>query len=181
VAYLLTWLSGHPQLVPEASFAFWLVFGVLAGLTPPPAGPRWRAALVIAAALVLLTAPFRAASAIRQADLEHVAIGLSGWQPEIDGIRYRLAGRSFALYLPADGMAVDLPLRRARDAPDPLVVAISWNGRKLYEPLVSGEAWQQIRVQLPKTSQRFARVEVVVSPARSDGKPVLLVGKDERR
>jgi len=36
-------------------------------------------------------------------------------------------------------------------------------------------------VQVPTTNRRFARVEFAVSPARSDGKPVLLVGKDERR
>jgi len=181
VAYLVTWLSGHPQLVPEASFAFWLLFGILAGLTASDGGAWWRTALATAAAVVVLTAPFRAAERIRQADLDHVAVGLSGWQPDLDGIRYRLAPGTFALYLPGDGTAVDLPLRRAPDAPDPLVVAITVNGRKLYEPLVSGDAWQRIRVQVPTTNRRFARVEFAVSPARSDGKPVLLVGKDERR
>ncbi|MGE5838144.1 MAG: O-antigen ligase family protein, partial [Acidobacteriota bacterium] len=39
-AYLLTWMMGHPQLVPEAAFAFWLVFGVLAGLIGPPESAR---------------------------------------------------------------------------------------------------------------------------------------------
>ena len=181
VAYLLTWLTGHPQLVPEASFAFWLAFGILAGLTPPAAGGWWRTGLAMAAGVVLISAPFRAAERIRQADLDYVAVGLSSWQPEVDGIRYRLAGRSFSLFLPADGTAVNLPLRRAPDAPDPLVVAISVGGRTLYEPLISGDAWQQIRLQLPKTSSRFARVEFEVRPDRRDTRPVMFVGKDERR
>lgn len=179
LAYLLTWFTGHPQLVPEASFAFWLMFGLLAGLTPAPAGAWWRVGLALAAVLVIFTAPFRAAYSIRQADLEYVGIGLSGWQPDIDGVRYRRAGRSFALFLPADGTAVDLPLRRAPDAPDPLVVAISVGERKLYEPVVSGDSWQLIRLRLPKTNRRFARVEFAVRPLdrRALRVPVLFVGK----
>ncbi|HEX7780571.1 MAG TPA: O-antigen ligase family protein [Vicinamibacterales bacterium] len=184
-AYLLTWLTGHPQLVPEASFAFWLILGVLAGLTTPAVGILWRFLLAVAAMTVLVTAPFRAAHNVRQADLEHVAVGLSHWQPEIDGLRYRLAGQSFTLYLPADGTAVDLPLRRAPGAPDPLVVSISAGGHKLYEPLLSGETWQRIRVQLPRTNRRFVRVDVEVRPAQAREEslpsPVVYVGKTERR
>lgn len=140
---------------------------------------------MLGAALLLTSGPFRSAQAIRQAELEHIGIGLSPWQPEIDGIRYRLAGRSFAVYLPADGTSVDLPLRRAPGAPDPLVVTISSGGRRLYEPLLSGEAWQQIRVTLPRTNRRFARVDFEIRPARSSDAPVptpaLYVGKTERR
>jgi hypothetical protein len=182
-ACLLTWLTGHPQLVPQAAFAFWLIFGVLAGLAPSPVRPSWRTPIALAAVLLLATAPFRAAYAVRHTDLEHVAVGLSLWQPEIDGLRYRQAGRSFALYLPADGRSVDLPLRRAPGAPDPLVVTITEGGRKLYEPIVSGDAWQQIRVQLPKSNRRFARVEFVVSgvAAASLPSPVLYVGKTQPR
>jgi O-Antigen ligase len=181
VGYVLTWLTGHPQLVPEASFAFWLTFGVLAGLTAPPRAAGWRGFLAIAAAIVLLTAPVRAAHALRQAELEHVALGLSHWQPEIDGVRYRIAGSSFELYLPGDGTAVDLPLRRSPVASDPLAVAIRVNGQKLYEPLVSGDAWQQIRLQLPKTNRRFVLVQFEVSPSQPDGTPVLFVGRAKRR
>jgi hypothetical protein len=185
VAYILTWLTGHPQLVPEAAFAFALVFGVLAGLTAAPIRGGWRRLVMLGAALLVTTAPFRAAQSLRDVDLEHIGVGLSQWQPEIDGIRYRLADRSFAMYLPADGTAVDLPMRRAPGAPDPLVVTISAAGRELYEPLVSGEAWQPIRVTLPKTNRRYARVDFEVRPARSPNEPlpspVLYVGKTERR
>jgi hypothetical protein len=76
-------------------------------------------------------------------------------------------------------------MRRAPGAPDPLVVTISAAGRELYEPLVSGEAWQPIRVTLPKTNRRYARVDFEVRPARSPDEPlpspVLYVGKTERR
>jgi O-antigen ligase len=181
LACLITWLTGHPQLVPEAAFAFWLLLGVLAGLSLPPVPRSWWTAVVVAAALLLVTAPFRAAHAIRQADFDHIAVGLSHWQPEIDGHRYRQAGAAFALYLPADGRSVELPLRRAPEAPDPLVVTISDRGSKIYEPLISGDTWQLIRLQLPKSSRRFARVEFAVKSVGAGAlpTPVLYVGKAE--
>jgi hypothetical protein len=181
--YLVTWLTGHPQLVPEASFAFFLFVGVIAGLTPPASHGWWRAALVVAAVLLVATAPLRTRAALGQADLEHVAAGVSPWQPEIDGIRYRLAGRSFALYLPGDGSPVDLPLRRAPGTPDPLVVTIQSGGRTLYEPMLSGESWQQIRLQLPRSGRRFARVdfEVRALTGAAVSEPALYVGKTEPR
>ena len=182
VACLLTWLTGHPQLVPEAAFAFWLLFGVLAASTPVP-GARWPAAVAVAAVVLLATGPFRASHGVSQMDFEHVGVGLSPWQPEADGFRYRLAGPSFMLYLPADGRSVDLPLRRAPGAPDPLAVTIVEAGRKLYEPLLSGDAWQVIRVQLPKSTRRFAPVEFTVSAVgtRELPSPALHVGKAEPR
>jgi O-antigen ligase len=52
VAYLLTCLTGHPLLVPEASFPFWAVLGSVAAFAAPAAHPRaWQKAL-LAAALV---------------------------------------------------------------------------------------------------------------------------------
>jgi hypothetical protein len=185
VGYLLTWLTGHPQLVPEAAFAFSLVLGVLAGLTAPPTPRAWRSFVMLGAALLITTAPFRAAQSLRHVDLEHIGVGLSHWQAEIDGIRYRLADRSFALYLPADGTAVDLPMRRAPGAPDPLAVTISVGGYTLYEPVLSGEAWQRIRVLLPRTNRRFERVDFEVRPAQSPDRslpsPAVYVGRTERR
>jgi O-antigen ligase len=181
IATLLTWMAGHPLLVPEASFAFWLSLGVLAALAPPPAAGAWRTAIAVGAVLVLTTAPFRASLTIRDADLEHIGVGLSRWQPEIDGIRYRTADQAFALYLPADGTAVTLPLRRAPGVPDPLAVTIRADGRTIRELQVSGETWQQVDVQLPATNSRFARADFDVRPVGAgDGplpSPLVYVGK----
>lgn len=183
VACLITWLTGHPQLVPEAAFGFWLLFGVLAGLTPAPIHRGWRTALTVAAVLLIATAPFRARQAIGGADFEHIGVGLSQWQPEIDGVRYRFAPAAFGLYLPADGRSVELPLRRAPETPDPLIVTIAADGRTVYEPLVTGEGWQTVRIQLPKSNRRFAKVDFVVKSLDGRELPgsVLYVGKTAPR
>jgi O-antigen ligase len=49
VAYLLTCVTGHPLLVPEASFPFWAVLGSVAAFAAPAAHPRaWQKALLAA-------------------------------------------------------------------------------------------------------------------------------------
>ena len=178
-AYLLTWLTGHPNLVPEAALAFWLLLGVLAALSPAAVATRLRNVLVVVAVIVLATAPFRAAHALRDVGLEHVGIGLSHWQPDLDGLRYRQAGQAFSLYIPADGTSVDLPVRRAPESPDPLVLEIRVEGRKLYDVLISGDAWQQIRLRLPVENRRYRRTDFSVSALGSGSIPTtaLYVGK----
>jgi hypothetical protein len=105
------------------------------------------------------------------------------WQPEVDGVRYRLAGTSFVLYLPEDGSAVELPVRRAPGAPDPLTLTASVNGRRLYEVVVSGDAWRTIRLQLPKGRRRFAPTDFEITSigAGTPETPALYVGKATRR
>ena len=56
--------------------------------------------------------PFRATRETRSANLEHVATGVSQWQPAMDGERYREAGSAFSLFLPS-GAVMILPIRSA--------------------------------------------------------------------
>jgi len=181
--FLLTWLAGHPLLVPEAAFVFWLLLGVLAGATSPPVRRGPTTALAIAAVALLITAPARAEREIRTADFEHVGVGLSVWRPALDGVRYREAGANFALYLPADGRAVALPLRRAPGAPDPLVLTLSLNGRPLTDVRLSGDGWSSVPLELPNDHRQFELVRFAVAPATpaADGAPLVLMGKAESR
>jgi O-antigen ligase len=184
VVFVLTWLGGHPLLQAEASFAFWLLAGVFTGLSQPPSPGRWRTLLAVAAVALLVSAPIRADRAIRDAGFEYVGAGVTGWRPELDGVRYREAGSAFELYLPADGTAVTLPLRRAPGAPDPLVVTLRVGGRQLDQVSLRGDTWINLAVQLPNGNRRFALVEF--SAAGSDstpitGSPLVFVGKTDVR
>lgn len=178
VVFMLTWLGGHPLLQAEASFAFWLLAGVFAGMGDPPTPGRWRTMTVVGAALLLLTAPVRADRAIRNAGLEYLGAGVSGWRPELDGVRYREAGPTFKLYLPADGTAVTLPMRRAPQAPDPLTIASRVGRYTLPEVRLSGDAWLDVPIQLPNANRRFELVEFSVTAVDPIAPtPLVFVGK----
>jgi len=181
-AYVLTWLAGHPQLVAEAALPFWLLTGTLVATTDPPRASRWRIATVATAAVVFVTAPVRANSAIRHGDFEYVGIGVSHWFPDLDGIRYREAGAVFAVYLPADGSAVDVPLRRAPSAPEPLVLSVSLGGRALQDFTITGDGWAQLFLRLPNENRRYQLVRFAAKGVGADAAPpVVLVGKTARR
>jgi hypothetical protein len=135
--------------------------------------------LVLAAAALLITGPVRADRAIREADFEHIGTGVSGWRrPDLDGVRYREANATFQLYLPSDGTPVTLPLRRAPNAPDPLLVTAHVGKQSVARVLLTGDAWLDVPIQLQKANRRFELVDFAVSGADSSTvSPLVLVGK----
>lgn len=179
VACLGTWFTGHPLLVPEFAFVFWFYCGVLAALTPSVALTRahwWPWVLV---ALVLLSVPPRAVALRNAANLEHQGFGLSPWQHD-DSQRYREAGSSFTLFLPASGQPTLVPVRRAPGAPDPLVVEVRIRGRLVDRVYVGGESWQSIKVVVQQGAERYEAVDFAVSPQTSAAEALgalLRVGK----
>ncbi|HKW01827.1 MAG TPA: O-antigen ligase family protein [Vicinamibacterales bacterium] len=180
IVFVLTWFGGHPLLLPEAGFAFWLLAGALAGATEAPPSAVWRPLLILVAVVILVTAPLRAGRAVREIHFEDVPVGLSAWQGEVDGVRYRGAGPTFQLYVPSDGTAVTLPMRRGPGSPSPLQMVMRINGQQVSAFEVPGY-WQPIFIQLPKTAHRFELVEFAVAGAESRPAfpPLVLVGKME--
>lgn len=178
VVFVLTWLGGHPLLLAEAGFAFWLLAGVLSGSANPPSVGGWRRLLIALAVAVLITGAVRADLAIRNADFEYVGIGVSGWRAELGGVRYREAGPSFQLYLPSDGTQVTLPLRRAPSAPDPLLITARIGKQSVVEVRLTGNAWLDVPIQLPTVNRRFGLVEFTAAGVDSSSAlPVVFVGK----
>jgi hypothetical protein len=105
------------------------------------------------------------------------------WQHD-EAQPYQEAGASFALYLPASGRPVEVPVRRAPGAPYPLVVDIRERGRLANSVTIAGDAWQTLLVVVPHGSRRFELVEFVVHPLTStaDTTRVLLrVGRSVAR
>ncbi len=110
-AFLLTWLAGHPLLTREPAYAFWMLLGTTAGTAfigtaagAVVATPALHGGAPIAAALVLvISMPFRSASARAQADFDHYGIGVSRhWQTADDGIRYRSGLTEASIFVPRD-------------------------------------------------------------------------------
>ncbi len=105
LSFVITWLAGHPLLIPEASSVFWIVFGAAAGAAMPsePSARRSRSWWIgaAAAAAIALTTPLRASTVIDDAELEHVGIGVSPfWQFSPDGIRFRSVIGHATIYVP---------------------------------------------------------------------------------
>jgi O-antigen ligase len=60
-AFIVTWLGGHPLLVPEVAYPFWMGLGVLAGLAEPSTflNRKLLAATCLFAAVLLISIPWR--------------------------------------------------------------------------------------------------------------------------
>jgi len=150
-AYLMTCLTGHPLLVPEAALPFWIVFGALAfGDTPEwlrlrrvmvPAAVLW---LVAGIAVALVSYTRVAAPATPPSDA-----GFHG--PEFDeGQRFRWMTRHAVTYVPADAGFLRLMLRGAdRPRLRPLVVETSIGGRVLNRREIPSDRWVSYDIAAP--------------------------------
>ena len=160
-----TWTTGHPLLVPQFAFVFWLYCGILAGMTPAPPAPRLRLWPWIGIA-ILISIPFRASALRSGANLEYRGFGVSMWHHD-DSQRYQEVGAAFALFLPATGRAVEVPVRLAPGVPGPLILEIRLGDRLLDKISVETESWQTALVVVPPDSRQFEVVDFVVHAAPS--------------
>jgi O-antigen ligase len=113
-SFVITWLAGHPLLVPEPAYIFWILLGVAAGSACAPRldradhdtregtpARRWIVAACFLA--IAATVPWRMRAMMRDADLEHIGVGLSVWRVSEDGSRYREAEGHATLFVPSGG------------------------------------------------------------------------------
>lgn len=193
VAFLLTCLTGHPFLVPQVTYPFWIALALAAtsGHAGPDAGWPRRAIRIVAACLIVvfvITIPARARDARRHADLALVVTGLSEWQREPDGIRYRWAGGHSTFFYSSASSAIRIPLRPGPDAPSSFEVRIFLEGQEANRVrLQAGEGWRDIRLVRKRQSgdNDYFRVDLVASepggaaPLETTGRQVLMVGMPE--
>jgi hypothetical protein len=194
LAFLLYWLGGHPLLIDEPAFAFWLLLGTVAGwgasAEPASSGVRLRTWVVpVAILLIAASVPVRADRQKADFDLEHRGVGLSTWRDAIDGVRYRLAGATSSVFLPADAQMVVVPLRAVGAAED-VRLELRLDGRPADVVMVPSDRWHYLRLALPRDSNgpRFRRLDLLVTSGRettssSNAPPrderVLMIGKVE--
>lgn len=104
-AFVITWLAGHPLLIPEPGYVFWTLFGAGVGTamadvaTETPRSLRWFVAL--AAIAIIVSAPLHVRAVMDDAQLEHVGFGWSPWIFSQEGIRYRSATGHGTVFVPA--------------------------------------------------------------------------------
>ena len=77
-AFILTWLGGHPLLVPEVSYPFWIALGVVAGLASTIRTGRTPVGVTAIIVIALLTSiPFRVERKTDRLDFTRVRFGFS--------------------------------------------------------------------------------------------------------
>jgi hypothetical protein len=189
VAFVLTWISGHPLLVDPPALTFWMILGVIAGLgaprssvessAHPPGNPlrrnrgHWAAAGVVLA--VLASIPLRAQRELGSAYFEHLAIGVSqDWRHD-DEVPYRTAGQTFELFLQT-GRVLAVPMRATVDAAT-VLLEIRLHDQLIDRVQLSAGEWRRIRIVLPGSDRAFERVQFrIVAPAPVSAE-VVRVGK----
>jgi O-antigen ligase len=189
LTFVLTWLTGHPLLVAEAVYPFFLVLGIVAAASAfdgsTPAAVDWRATrgAVLLGLIVLLTLPLRVVHASRNANLEHVGYGVSRWHPDPDVERFRWAGPAATLFVPSNAASVLLPLRKPPGSP-PVDVAIMLDGRLVNRVALTTDDWRMVHMIVPPGPARFRRVDLradtgsaVPDAAARASEPRIMVGK----
>jgi O-antigen ligase len=163
LAFVISWLGGHPLLVPEAAYVFWILLGAAAGaaLSPPrPTSRRATAAIAVCAVAIALTVPWRMRAMMDEANLEHVGIGVSlHWQLGPDDVRYREATGHATLFAPARSA---FKLRVNPRADGVLKLELKLDGRVADVVTVLPNTWTQLSLpaRTHAASARYARFDL---------------------
>ena len=189
VAFLLTCILGHPLLVREAAYPFWIAVGLaIATDSRVSFGSVARRSAILALFVIVAALPFRVSAAIGEANLEHSSAGFSAWQRLADGTRYRWAGGRSSFFVESNARAVRIPLRRGSKAPATVQVRIFLDGVEADRVVLRQDNdSRMVRLVLARRTQaRFSRIDLessvpgdlqplTVGPTPSAG--VLMVGR----
>jgi O-antigen ligase len=176
---LLTCLTGHPLLVDEVAFPFWIQFGLVAGLSGsvllnadltaarPRAPSRRPQALPLAVAAsvvcVVLLAPVSAAMGTVEPAASQSVDGFYGLETDDEGTRFRWTEDYASLFVPADVTHVYIPVRLPTDrrAIAPIGVEVATAGVKQSRTLVD-RSWSFLAVRVPDVlpPARFKRIDL---------------------
>jgi hypothetical protein len=174
-AFTVTWLTGHPLLIVEVAFAFWIALGACVGIASATraadpatdrAPGRWLALLSVAlVGFILLTVPVRARQAVAGADLADASIGLSRWGADETGRRCRwITAPRAQFFVPTSASSVLLPFRLVAANPTAAAeISISLDGRVVNRVRLVAGTWDSVATILPENaSGRYFSVEVDV-------------------
>lgn len=184
-AFLLTCIAGHPLLIDEPALLFWLLLGTAAGWgSVSSANGGWKATVSVrrvAFVLLLVVAasiPLRARREFGGANLEHLGIGLSRWLVDADGARYRTAGATSTVFVPADTSVITIPLRSLQPQ-SALEVQLYLDGRHANSVRVPSDEWRVVPVAIPqrRDGRRFRPLELKVVTEPTSGSALLMIGK----
>ena len=133
-AYLLTCITGHPLLVPEASFPFWAALGVVAGTVGVPASRRMPLVATAVASLVIVAGLARTVAAYDDVAGRPGEYGFHEMEAMEDGTAFRWMTRHAVTYIPDGPGFLRLRVRapgRSSASQRPFVLETSIAGRQV--------------------------------------------------
>lgn len=160
-AFLLTCITGHPLLVSEVTYSFWIAAGLLLVLSSPirvdsgagrPFVEMTPKRAVLAAGLLLLAVsiPTRARMPLPRVTHTRAIDGLYEWESGKDGRRYRRTDEYASVFVEGNPRWAEIPMRAPREehGETPVGVVISVEGIRGQRWLI-GHDWTSVRIQLP--------------------------------
>ena len=181
-AFLATCLAGHPLLVAETAYPFWIVFGLLLALAhgrlPAARAPARRRPILMPAIVLILaaTVPVRVAAAARgmtfdgtPAAVDALRSGLFDWELEhATGRRFRWTGARATTFVPGAAQAVRIVLRALHAGPDggPVVVDVALGGRPVRRVRLFDRRWVEVTLHpVPgRPAAALQRIDLRVTP-----------------
>jgi O-antigen ligase len=180
IAFLGTWLTGHPLLVSETAFPFWIQLGLVTALagttllndrgvaqapgvlaeTPRP----WPLVTAVVATAILVSAPLSPRRGPVALAESRAVDGFYQWETLEDGTRFRWTERYGSLFVPADVRRVQIPLRLPTSGRiRPMEVEIRTGGAKRGRTVV-GDNWVAVEVALAEADPPipFKRIDLKV-------------------
>lgn len=109
--------------------------------------------------------------------LVHVTSGLTAWETDRDGVRYRWTRGRGSFFVPADAESTTLRLRAPREDPRdwPITATITIDDRPADRLEVDEEMWTTVRLRLPpRGTRRWRRIDIKVDRVRSGNRGVQL-------
>jgi hypothetical protein len=188
VAFLVTSMVSNPLLVREVSYAFWIALGLAVAhsarllhrppdvpeTTPALVPPReaivrspWRSRIaVLAAAVLVLSVPFRARQELAAVDVTRLTYGLFWWETDPSGTPFRWSAEHVTLFVDGRARLVEIPLAGvALPSGQHPQVEVRVDGT-LTDRMVVGPDWQRLRTILPaEPSASPRRIDLHVSPS----------------
>ena len=182
LAFLVTCVTGHPLLVPEVAYPFWILLGVVAGGSTPTRLPRWgprrwgvssrledpwkkrRISMVGAVCSLLLVGSLVPRYARELRRLAGTDEGFHAWEQAESGRRYRWTGQRAVVFFPNQPGTVDLTLGafHAQPATVPVRVHLSAGGSWQETVFLTDGRWSTIKIPLTVESLPFVRLDVRV-------------------
>jgi O-antigen ligase len=160
-AFLLTCVTGHPLLVSEVAYSFWIAAGLLLVLSSPVRvdigvgrafegmTPK-RAAFAAGLLLLAVSIPIRAREPLPGMTRTRAIDGLYEWEKGKDGRRYRRTDEYASVFVEGNPRWAEIPMRAPIEdhGATPVGVEISVEGNRGQRWLIGNE-WTPVRIQLP--------------------------------